>query len=109
LSHYENRPETVQTLDGEYKATYGVLLVQAIQQRNSQTSEFERVARKEAMTNANAALRYAIPRLKQRVDAQEKEQLSRDRLEDRLFALLEEQDYLRRAAAALKSLEEMER
>jgi hypothetical protein len=113
LSYYQNRraeddKDTVQTLDGEYKATYGVLLVQAIMQHNSPTSEFERVVRKEEITNANVVLRYAIPRLKERVAAHERK-LSAKRLDDRLFVLLEEQDYLRRAMAALKSLEELER
>jgi hypothetical protein len=108
LSYYQGRADVLETYNGEYKATYGILLVQAILLHNSPMSEFERAARKEEMTNANVALRHAIPILKQQVDKHDRD-LSVKRFDERLFALLEERDYLRRATVALKSLEELER
>ncbi len=109
LSYYTDRSSDRETYDGEYKATYGVLLTQAIRQREPhQTSDFERAGRRDTIRTAGSVLRYAIWILKRRVAEHDRE-LNRKPLDERLFALPEEQDYLRRAEAALKSIEDLER
>jgi hypothetical protein len=108
LSYYQASER--ETLEAEYKATYGILLTRAITQRESgsRPSEFERAGRREAVKSANAALRYAIPTLRRSVARHDRE-MSTKRRDQRLFTLLEEQDYLRRAEAALRGLEDMAR
>jgi hypothetical protein len=110
LSYYHERASDRETYEGEYKATYGVLLTQAIMQRarSAPRSEIESAARRNDVRDARDALRYARAILSQR-SAEHDRELSGKRLNEKLFALIEERDYLRRAEAALRSLDSLER
>jgi hypothetical protein len=109
LSYFGGRETTDrQTYAATFKATYGIVLAKAMAEKgpSGRTSELARAGRSEMLMKARAALLYAIPMLKE-VAAKHSRVLQARPAQDRLFVLLEEQDVLRRAESALKSLDEL--